>query len=110
LVATRLRDEVARAKASNDWKTAKAISDDIAATLAPLFPKGSFAEFSKFNIGLEKARIDAAGWMRAGPARPPYHVVPDEYLEGARRSGVAWGKLAAEYANPAARVASAALR
>jgi trans-o-hydroxybenzylidenepyruvate hydratase-aldolase len=98
-VATRLRDEVIKAKASNVWATAKAVSDDIGATLAPLFPKGSFAEFSKYNVGLEKARIDAAGWMRAGPARPPYHLVPDEYLIGAQRSGAAWAQLAARYDN-----------
>jgi trans-o-hydroxybenzylidenepyruvate hydratase-aldolase len=97
VVVTRLRDEVKKAKATNDWTTAQAVSNEIAATLAPLFPNGSFAEFSKFNIGLEKARIDAGGWMKAGPARPPYHVIPASYLEGARKSGQAWAALAAKY-------------
>lgn len=95
-VAIRLRDAVAEGKASGDWTAAKAIADGVAAALAPLFPRGLFSEFSKYNIGLEKARIDAAGWMKAGPCRPPYHVVPEDYLEGARRSGELWAKLNAE--------------
>lgn len=44
------------------------------------FPPGSFEEFSMDNIPLEKARMDAAGWMKAGPCRPPYHVVPAPYV------------------------------
>ena len=94
--AIRLRDEVAKARASGDWSKAKSVAEAINRTLAPLFPNGSFAEFSKYNIGLEKARMDAAGWMKAGPARPPYHVIPEKYLEGARLSGQLWAKLHAE--------------
>ena len=86
-VQIKLRDEVAAAKKSGDWSKAKEISAAIAAASARLIPNGSFAEFSKYNIGLEKARINAAGWMNAGPCRPPYHIVPENYLEGARESG-----------------------
>jgi trans-o-hydroxybenzylidenepyruvate hydratase-aldolase len=82
-----LRDNVAMAKQSGDWSKAKEISDAIAAASAKLIPNGSFAEFSKYNIGLEKARINAAGWMKAGPCRPPYHLVPESYLAGAQESG-----------------------
>jgi trans-o-hydroxybenzylidenepyruvate hydratase-aldolase len=62
-----------------------------------LFPKGDLAEFAKYNIGLEKARIDAAGWMKAGPCRPPYQLVPEEYVAGARRSGQLWAELDRRY-------------
>jgi len=62
-------------------------------TAKPLFPNGSFKEFSTYNIGLEKARMDAAGWMVAGPMRPPYHLVPEAYLIGARNSGQMWADL-----------------
>ena len=93
----RLRDEIAKAKSSGDWSKAKGVAEAISKTLAPLFPNGSFAEFSKYNIGLEKARMDAAGWMKAGPPRPPYHLVPEKYLEGARLSGQLWAKLHGEY-------------
>ncbi|MEA2984077.1 MAG: trans-o-hydroxybenzylidenepyruvate hydratase-aldolase [Alphaproteobacteria bacterium] len=86
-VQIKLRDEVAAAKKGGDWSRAKEISAALAAASARLIPNGSFAEFSKYNIGLEKARMNAAGWMKAGPCRPPYHIVPENYLEGARESG-----------------------
>ena len=106
----RLRDEVKKAKATGDWRVAKDINDAIGGALATLFPKGSFAEFSKYNVGLEKIRMNEAGWMVAGPARPPYHVVPEDYAEGARESGRRWAKLHAAYsgAQPAKLAAGAA--
>jgi trans-o-hydroxybenzylidenepyruvate hydratase-aldolase len=94
--ALRLRDDVAAAKASGDWRAAKAVADQIGAALSTLFPNGSFAEFSKYNVGLEKARIDAAGFAQAGPCRPPYHLVPEAYIAGARQAGAAWAKLHAD--------------
>lgn len=100
--AIRLRDEVKKAKASGDWRQAKTVSDAIARSLAPLFPLGSFPEFSKYNVGLEKARINEAGWAAAGPCRPPYHLVPEPYLEGARQSGRLWAELHKSYAGGAA--------
>ena len=96
-VVTRLRDEIASAKKTNNWTAARQVAYAIAAASHTLFPKGSFAEFSKYNIGLEKARMDAAGWMKAGPCRPPYTLVPEDYLEGARKAGTAWAKLHAEW-------------
>lgn len=93
----RLRDEVIKAKSSNDWSVAKSVSDKMAAADMGFFPKGEFAEFAKFNIGLEKARMNEAGWLNAGPVRPPYHIVPDDYLEGARTSGRAWAALHREF-------------
>lgn len=93
LVVTTLRDEVAKARRTGDWSAAKAFHGRIAPTAAPLFPNGSFKEFSTYNIGLEKTRMDAAGWMKAGPIRPPYHIVPEAYLAGARKSGEMWGDI-----------------
>jgi trans-o-hydroxybenzylidenepyruvate hydratase-aldolase len=95
-VTIKLRDEVAAAKKSGDWKAAKKLAEAIAAASAKLIPNGNFAEFSKYNIGLEKARMNAAGWVKAGPCRPPYHLVPENYLEGARESGKMLAKLHAE--------------
>ncbi|WP_420468241.1 dihydrodipicolinate synthase family protein [Panacagrimonas sp.] len=91
-----LRDAVAAAKRSGDWTEAKRLGDAIGRTYQTLFPLGSFKEFSVYNIGLEKARMDAAGWMKAGPCRPPYTLVPEPYLEGARESGRRWAALHAE--------------
>lgn len=95
--ALRLRDEIESAKKTGDWSKAKTVSDAIARTYATLFPNGSFKEFSTYNIGLEKHRMNAAGWMNAGPCRPPYHLVPEQYLQGAATSGRAWAALHAEY-------------
>jgi trans-o-hydroxybenzylidenepyruvate hydratase-aldolase len=93
LPALELRNRVAEAKKTNDWRAAKEISDKIRACDAGFFPKGEFSEFSKFNVGLEKGRMNEAGYVNAGPARPPYHVIPKEYLEGAKRSGKAYIEL-----------------
>lgn len=92
-----LRDEIIKAKASGDWSKAKIISDEIGASLAPLIPQGSLVEFGKYNIALEKARMDSAGWIKAGPVRPPYHIVPEIYLDGARQSGSVWAGLHQKY-------------
>ena len=89
----KLRDEVKKASKTGDWDEAQKISGQIARTYATLFPNGSFKDFSTYNINLEKHRINAAGWMNAGPCRPPYIFTPEEYLEGAYKSGKAWAEL-----------------
>jgi dihydrodipicolinate synthase/N-acetylneuraminate lyase len=96
IVATTLRDVVAEARRSGDWSAARALNARLGPTAAPLFPNGSFAQFSVYNIGLEKERMAAGGWMKPGPVRPPYHIVPEEYLAGARKSGQMWAALGAE--------------
>jgi len=93
-LAVRLRDEVASARASGDWVAARELTEAVGKTVWPLIPNGNFEEFNKYNIGLEKERINAGGWMKAGPCRPPYVYVPEEYLEGARISGRGWAELA----------------
>lgn len=98
-VSMHLRDTVAKAVETGDWSEAKVIAGEIGRSFAPLFPLGSFKTFSTYNIGLEKARMDAGGWMRAGPVRPPYHIVPEEYLKGARKSGEMWAELHKKYSS-----------
>ena len=93
-VATHLRDLVDQARASGDWSQAKAFTDRIAPSMATLFPRGQHTEFAKYNVGLEKERINAGGWMNVGPARPPHHLTPEDYLEGARTSGRIWAEIA----------------
>lgn len=92
-LAIAYRDEVVRAKQTNDWSGAKELADGIMMATMPLIPKGDFAEFNKYNIGLEKAKMDEGGWMKAGPCRPPYTIIPPEYLEGAKAAGRAWSEL-----------------
>jgi dihydrodipicolinate synthase/N-acetylneuraminate lyase len=59
----------------------------------PLLARTNFAEFSKYNIALEKTRFDEAGYVKAGPTRPPYHIAPEPYLEGARENGRRWRRI-----------------
>ena len=92
-VTTTLRDLVIEARKTGDWSKAKAFNGRLGATAAPLFPNGSFKEFSTYNIGLEKTRMEAGGLITTGPIRPPYHIVPEPYLEGARKSGSMWADI-----------------
>ena len=55
-------------------------------------------EFAMLNIQLEKARTDAAGYPKAGPSRPPYHLMPANRTEGAHEAGRRWKQLAEKYA------------
>ena len=88
-----IRDTVKEACKSGDWSVADKIYPQIVPVLANLFPPGGFPEFSRFNIQLEKERINAGGWMKAGPCRPPYITAPEHYLEGARKAGQGWAEL-----------------
>ncbi len=92
-VVTALRDEVKRAIQTGDWRRAQKITEATMRTSATFFPPGGLKEFAMYNIGLEKARANAGGFMRAGPCRPPYHLVPEPYLEGARKSGRLWAEM-----------------
>ncbi len=105
LVVTHLRDLVEQAKESGNWSQVKAFDARLGPTLGPLVPDGNLQMFSMYNIGLEKARANAAGWMNAGPARPPYDIVPAAYLAGARKSGQMWAELQTELAAPKAAAA-----
>lgn len=93
LVSTRLRDEVIEAKASGDWAKAQELGNAIVQAMGPLIPNHDISEFAKFNIPLEKEKMNAAGWMKAGPCRPPNHLLPEEYLKGAHHSGELWAAL-----------------
>ncbi|MFK0113026.1 dihydrodipicolinate synthase family protein [Streptomyces sp. NPDC091217] len=77
-----------------DQATATEVFADIDAVPLPI---PDFADFAKYNIQLEKARIDAAGYMRCGPARPPYTDFPDAWRRAAEENGRAWAVLRQKY-------------
>jgi 4-(2-carboxyphenyl)-2-oxobut-3-enoate aldolase len=81
--AVALRD----ALRSGQGAEAQRIADALGVTAETFFPGGSFELFSRYNVPLEKIRIDEAGYIKAGPCRPPYIHCPEEYAEGARESG-----------------------
>ncbi|MFJ9787343.1 dihydrodipicolinate synthase family protein [Amycolatopsis sp. NPDC101161] len=81
---------------AGDVDAARHLTRRIEWTYEPFLARTNFPEFSKYNITLEKLRFDEAGYVTAGPARPPYHVVPGLYAEGARENGRRWRGLVGE--------------
>jgi dihydrodipicolinate synthase/N-acetylneuraminate lyase len=61
----------------------------------------SLEDFAKYNVQFEKARINAAGYTRCGPPRPPYYDLPDDWAALARKNGVAWAAMRAKYVSTA---------
>jgi 4-(2-carboxyphenyl)-2-oxobut-3-enoate aldolase len=92
LPATRLRDAIL----GGDLRQAEELTRRIARTYETFFPKGGEREFRIYTIQLEKLRMDAAGYLKAGLCRPPYQTIPEAHAEGARASGVRWRELAAD--------------
>jgi len=97
LAATALRDVVAEAKNTHDWSKARTLAGEVGRATGALIPRGDFREFSFYNIAMEKARMDAAGWMKAGPVRPPNQYAPESYLESARKAGLVWREIHDRY-------------
>jgi len=52
---------------------------------------------ASYNIQLEKIRINAAGYCRCGPIRPPYDYMPDDYRQAAEECGRRWKRLCETY-------------
>ena len=54
--------------------------------------------FPMFNTQAEKARMNASGYIKAGPTRPPYHHrLPPEQLEAAEIAGKGWAEMRKKY-------------
>lgn len=58
---------------------------------------GDPAVMASYNIQLEKIRINAAGYCRSGPMRPPYDHMPDDFREAAEECGRRWKRLCETY-------------
>lgn len=95
--AVALRDLVAKAKETGDWREAKALHDKIGSAILPTIAYGDMAAFETHNVALEKGRMQEAGWLNPGPHRPPYHVVPDRIKEFGITAGRAWADLQKGY-------------
>jgi len=71
-----------------------AMAAEIAWANEPIDPiLGNPEIFAHYNIQVEKLRMEAAGYCRPGPLRPPYDVIPDVYGDAARECGRRWAKL-----------------
>jgi hypothetical protein len=95
--------EQVRALLAQDVSAMKKIAADLAWAREPIQPITSDAElFATYNIQVEKTRIADAGYCKAGPLRPPYHIWPDAYREAAREHAKRWRELCAKYAKATA--------
>lgn len=83
---------------TGDLDSARELTDRIEWSYEHFLARTNFSEFSKYNIPLEKLRFDEAGYIKAGPSRPPFSIVPQSYAEGARENGRRWRQIIAEIA------------
>ncbi|MQY11080.1 Trans-O-hydroxybenzylidenepyruvate hydratase-aldolase [Streptomyces sp. RB5] len=82
-----------------DTKAAQKAAADIAWANEPLAHLFADQEiFASYNTQIEKARIAAAGYCRPGPARSPYHHLPQEYAAASAACGERWRELRARTA------------
>jgi dihydrodipicolinate synthase/N-acetylneuraminate lyase len=89
------------ALAARDSQRAKAVADDIAWAVEPHhIVTGSQDVFASYNIQLEKILMSASGYCKAGPIRPPYNVMPENFAQAARESGQRFAKLREKYSQP----------
>lgn len=68
---------------SGQTQEAIRLTDRIRWAHEPFLVGQNFDEFAKYNVPLEKIRVNEAGYIRVGPSRPPYTVdkVPQEHVE-----------------------------
>jgi 4-(2-carboxyphenyl)-2-oxobut-3-enoate aldolase len=64
----------------------------------PFLVSRDFPEFARYNIQLERLRYNEAGYMNAGPSRPPYtmDLLPQEHVESTREHVRRWRQLVDE--------------
>lgn len=91
---------------AGDQESARWMTQRLEWTYDVFLARENFPEFSRYNIPLEKARFDEAGFVKAGPTRAPYQVVPEAYLEGARENGRRWRQVVDEVPDRAAALSS----
>ena len=60
-------------------------------------PPGQEGDFPKHNAQAEKARFNASGYVNCGPARPPYHELPEDWAKQAELHGKGWAELRKKY-------------
>ncbi len=69
------------------WNEAQIITREISRTYEGLVPKGNFEVWHIDKIPFMKARFAAAGYLKPGPALPPYQYLAPDRLELARQLG-----------------------
>ena len=72
--------------------------DEELKALPPPIPAGQAGAFASYNAQAVKASTNAAGFMDAGPMRPPYQDLPPDWQAGAEARGKAWARIREHYA------------
>lgn len=72
----------------------------------PFLVGQDFTEFSKYNIPLEKIRVNEAGYIHVGKCRPPYteDLVPEEHVQGAKDHIARYQQVVKEVAERCGRI------
>ncbi len=90
-----------KALAARDAQRAKAVADDIAWANEPHHAiTGSQEVFASYNIQMEKILMGASGYCKPGPIRPPYNVMPEDFVKAATEGGRRYAKLREKYSRP----------
>jgi hypothetical protein len=77
------------------------VADDIAWAVEPHhIITGSQEVFASYNIQMEKLLMEASGYCKPGPIRPPYNVMPENFAAAVRESGRRLAKLREKYSSP----------
>jgi dihydrodipicolinate synthase/N-acetylneuraminate lyase len=83
-----------KALKANDTQAVDQLVAAIAWANEPVMPLVMNPElFATYNIQVEKTRINAAGYSKCGPTRPPYADFPEEYASAAREGGERWATI-----------------
>lgn len=89
------------AVAAGDWERAQRVANDIAWAVEPHHVvTGSQEIFASYNIQMEKVLMEASGYCKTGPIRPPYNVMPEDFAAACRESGQRFAKLREKYPSP----------
>lgn len=82
-----------------DWDRAEAVAADLHDATDPVRYITDRPElFASYTIQIEKTRMKAARYCDPGPIRPPYDLMPREYVDAAEESAARWVRLRAKYA------------
>jgi hypothetical protein len=89
-----------RALLARDAAALQKIATDLAWAREPIAEITSDPDlFATYNIQMEKIRIQAAGYCKPGPIRPPYNLMPERYAERARENARRWRQLCEKYSS-----------
>lgn len=65
-------------------------------------PIVDISQFASYNVQIEKARCNAAGYVNAGPTRAPYQDLPETWRQTAEANGRAWREFRRQFTKQAA--------